>query len=52
MKELGDNLGCPSMAGGALVDSELSMTGSVQAEAIWGLEESIEVIQMSGWRWN
>ena len=40
------------MAWGALVGSELSVTGGVQAEAIWGLEEPIEVIQVSGWRWN
>jgi len=52
MKELSDNLCCPSVARGALDDSELSTTGSVQAEAIWGLEEPLEVIQTSGWRWN
>ena len=52
MEELSDTLDCPSMAWGALVGSELSVTGGVQAEAIWGLEEPTEVIWMSGWRWN
>ena len=49
-KELSANLGCSSVARGALDDSELPTTGSVRAEAIRGLEGPLKVIQTSGWR--